>query len=75
MTLARLAMFFYCAFDNDKLSDALMHLKYNKHDVNLFHVFDIEIDVNFAFDEKPKRFIDVETVDFFHLYYAKLTEN
>jgi uncharacterized protein (DUF58 family) len=61
--------------DNDKLFDALRHLKYNKHDVILFHVFDKEKELSFDFDNKPKRFIDVETGDFINLYAENIKEN
>ena len=61
--------------DNNKLFDALRHLKYNKHDVILFHVFDKEKELNFDFDNKPKRFIDVETGDFINLYAENIKEN
>ena len=61
--------------DNDKLFDALRHLKYNKHDVILFHVFDKEKELNFDFDNKPKRFIDVETGDYINLYAENIKEN
>jgi len=61
--------------DNDKLFDALRHLKYNKHDVILFNVFDKEKELNFDFDNKPKRFIDVETGDFINLYAENIKEN
>lgn len=61
--------------DNDRLFDALRHLKYNKHDVILFHVFDKEKELNFDFDNKPKRFIDVETGDFINLYAENIKEN
>jgi len=61
--------------DNDKLFDALRHLKYKKHDVILFHVFDKEKELNFDFDNKPKRFIDVETGDFINLYAENIKEN
>lgn len=61
--------------DNDKLFDALRHLKYNKHDVILFHVFDKEKELKFDFDNKPKRFIDVETGDHINLYAENIKEN
>ena len=54
--------------DNDKLFEALRHLKYNKHDVILFHVFDKQKELNFDFDNKPKKFIDVETGEHINLY-------
>ncbi|GLU42865.1 DUF58 domain-containing protein [Allomuricauda sp. NBRC 101325] len=44
-----------------KLFEALRHLKYNKHAVVLFHLLDYEHELNFDFDNAPKRFVDVET--------------
>jgi uncharacterized protein (DUF58 family) len=61
--------------DNDKLFDALRHLKYNKHDVILFHVFDKEKEQSFDFDNKPKRFVDVETGEQIDLYAENIKEN
>ena len=66
---------FQTDIDNDKLFDALRHLKYNKHDVILFHVFDKEKELKFDFDNKPKRFIDVETGDHINLYAENVKEN
>jgi uncharacterized protein (DUF58 family) len=43
------------------LFEALRHLKYNKHQVVLFHTLDYATEVNFEFDEAPKRFFDLET--------------
>jgi len=58
-----------------KLFDALRHLKYNKHDVILFHVFDKEKEIDFNFDNSPKRFVDVETGEFINLYADNIKEN
>ena len=66
---------FQTDIDNDKLFDALRHLKYNKHDVILFHVFDKEKELKFDFENKPKRFIDVETGDHINLYAENVKEN
>lgn len=44
----------------DALFDALKHLKHNKHDVILFHVLDNAHEVNFDYDNKPYRFVDIE---------------
>ena len=46
----------------------MRHLKHNKHEVVLFHVFDKEKELKFDFDNTPKRFIDVETSEFINLY-------
>ncbi len=61
--------------DEMKLFKALRHLKYNKHEVVLFHVFDKQKELVFDFDNKPKRFIDVETGDYISLYADGIKEN
>ncbi len=45
----------------NELFPALQHLKHNKHEVILFHVADRKHEMDFAFDNKPYRFIDMET--------------
>lgn len=52
----------------DKLFEALQHLKYNKHEVILFHTYDGEKEVNFNFGNQPTRYIDVETQSYINLY-------
>ncbi|RDI51273.1 DUF58 domain-containing protein [Flavobacterium glaciei] len=48
--------------DNEEaLFNALQHLKHNKHKVVLFHVVDNKTELNFDFDNAPRKFIDVET--------------
>jgi uncharacterized protein (DUF58 family) len=47
--------------NEDKLLSALQHLKHNKHKVVLFHVIDAKTELNFDFDNAPRKFIDVET--------------
>lgn len=47
--------------EQNKLFKALQHLKYNKHKVVLFHVYDEKTELEFNFDNAPKRFIDVES--------------
>ena len=61
--------------DNKKLFEALRHLKYNKHEVILFHVFDKETEWTFDFDNKPKRFVDVETGEQINLYAENIRES
>ena len=54
-------------FDNldnersDELFAALQHLKYNKHEVILFHVVDKQKELDFNFENRPYQFIDMET--------------
>ena len=45
----------------EALFNALQHLKHNKHKVVLFHVVDYKTELNFDFDNAPRKFIDVET--------------
>ena len=45
-------------FEPEKLNDALRHLRFNKHDVAVFHIFDKQ-EINFQFD-RPLRFVDME---------------
>lgn len=59
---------FQTSEDDDKLFEALRHLKHNKHEVVLFHVFDKEKELTFNFHNGPKRFIDIETGEFINLY-------
>lgn len=48
---------------DEALFNALQHLKHNKHKVVLFHVVDEKTELNFDFDNAPRKFIDVETGD------------
>jgi len=48
------------AFDEDLFS-ALQHLKHNKHEVILFHVTDKKAEMDFSFDNKPYKFVDLES--------------
>ncbi len=45
----------------DALLSALQHLKYNKHEVVLFHVVDESKEVGFEYDNRPYEFVDMET--------------
>ena len=54
--------------EEEKLFEALRHLKYNKHAVALFHLMDHEHEINFHFGNAPKRFVDVETGQQIDLY-------
>ncbi len=66
-------------FQNDKdqmaLFEALRHLKYNKHELVLFHTYDGKHELNFDFDNSPKKFIDVETGEEINLYAETIKEN
>lgn len=47
--------------DSKELFNALQHLKYNKHEVILFHVTDKSKELDFEFQNRPYQFIDLET--------------
>lgn len=46
---------------NEALFEALQHLKHNKHEVILFHTYDKKLEFDFAFENRPYQFIDLET--------------
>ncbi|MBU3010533.1 DUF58 domain-containing protein [Polaribacter vadi] len=52
---------FQTSKEDEALFDALRHLKYNKHEVVLFHTYDEKTEIGFNFDNSPKKFVDVET--------------
>ncbi len=45
----------------DELFSALQHLKYNKHEVVLFHVTDAAKELSFEFENRPYEFVDMES--------------
>jgi len=47
--------------DSDELFSALQHLRYNKHEVILFHVTDHSLEKEFGFSNRPHKFIDLES--------------
>ena len=55
--------------------DALQHLKHNKHEVILFHVLDRATETQFAFDNRPYEFIDLETGEKIRLMSHEVREN
>ena len=55
--------------DNEQaLFDALQHLKHNKHKVVLFHVLDQKTELQFDFDNAPRKFIDLESGEEVNIY-------
>ena len=54
--------------EEDELFEAIRHLKYNKHELILFHTYDKETEIAFDFDNKPKKFIDMETGESINLF-------
>ncbi|MDR2836530.1 MAG: DUF58 domain-containing protein [Bacteroidales bacterium] len=45
----------------EQLFLAFQHLKYNKHEVIVFHVIDKKMEENFEYSNRPYKFIDLET--------------
>jgi len=67
-----LVVIFSDMFDNpgkqDDYFSGLQHLKYKKHEIILFHVVDKSKELEFAYDNKPYRFIDMETGEKIELF-------
>lgn len=61
--------------EEENLFEALSHLKYNKHEVVLFHVLDLKKELNFNFENSPKKYLDLETNDFVNLYADQAKQN
>ncbi|MBT8376274.1 MAG: hypothetical protein KJO22_05345 [Bacteroidia bacterium] len=66
---------FQTATSEEKLFEALRHLKYNKHEVVMFHVFDKNREKELAYDNKPRKFVDVETGEFLNVYPDNIKDN
>ncbi|MCD6067478.1 MAG: hypothetical protein K0S33_2304 [Bacteroidetes bacterium] len=47
--------------DTEYLFSALQHLRHKKHEVVLFHVTDKQKEIDFDFENRPYRFVDMET--------------
>lgn len=46
---------------DDEVFDALQHLRFNKHDIILFHVVDRKHELELDLQDRPYTFVDVET--------------
>ncbi len=60
--------------DRQKIFKALQHLKHNKHKVVVFHVYDKKTELNFDFDNTPRKFIDLETGEEINLFAENTQE-
>ena len=47
--------------DAEEVFKGLQHLKHNKHEVLLFHITDKKTEFDFAFEDRPYEFIDLES--------------
>lgn len=68
--------------NSEKLFSALQHLKHNKHEVILFHVTDKKHEQDFKFNNRPYKFVDMETGEKIKLnpnevrdFYTKSSKN
>ena len=59
----------------DELFSALQHLKHNKHEVILFHVIDKKKEMEFDFENRPYRFVDMETGEEIKLHPNEIKES
>ncbi len=59
-----LVMIFSDFFSDENPEDifaALQHLRHNKHEVIIFHVVDKSLEIDFAYPNRPYKFVDLET--------------
>ena len=61
--------------EEEKLFEALRHLKFNKHELILFHVVDRQKELSFDFGAEPRRFVDVETGERIDLYSENVKDS
>lgn len=54
---------------------ALQHLRYNKHEVILFHTIDKRLEMDFNFENRPYQFIDVESGSEVKVHAGQVREN
>ena len=59
---------------NEELFSALQHLRHNKHEVVLFHVVDKKKELDFNFENRPYRFVDLETGEDLKVFPSKVKE-
>jgi uncharacterized protein (DUF58 family) len=54
--------------EDNKLFDALQHLRFRKHEVILFHIIDGDSEIDFNFENRPYKFVDNESGEELKLY-------
>jgi uncharacterized protein (DUF58 family) len=73
-----LVIVFSDMFDNQEqvqeLINGLHHLKYNNHEVLLFHVTDKRTEFDFEFEERPYNFIDLETKEHLKFHPSQIRD-
>lgn len=61
--------------DVDALFAALQHLRYNKHEVILFHILDGQLEQRFEFENRPYEFVDLESGEKLRLQPQQVRES
>ena len=59
----------------NEIFSALQHLKHNKHEVILFHVTDKATEEEFKFDNRPYKFIDMESGEEVKIHPSEVRDN
>ncbi|MFT4521764.1 MAG: hypothetical protein ACI8ZN_000702 [Bacteroidia bacterium] len=73
-----LVVIFSDMFDSDDpeaVFDALQHLKFNKHEVILFHTLHHGKEVDFAYENRPFTFEDIETGEKLRLFPSEVKDH
>jgi len=60
--------------NTDDLFSSLQHLRHNKHEVVLFHVVDKSKELDFEFENRPYRFIDLESGEELKVFPSKVKD-
>lgn len=60
--------------ETEELFSSLQHLRHNKHEVVLFHVVDKQKELDFEFENRPYRFIDMESGEDLKVFPSKVKE-
>lgn len=60
--------------DTERLFEGLQHLRFNQHEVLLFHVHDARRELELNLDDRPYRFVDLETGEQLKAYPSQIQE-
>lgn len=60
--------------NTEELFSALQHLKHNKHEIILFHVTDKTREIDFTFENRPYKFVDMESGESIRLNPAAIKD-
>ena len=60
--------------DAEALFSALQHLRYNRHEVIIFHIVEGTLEMDFEFENRPYEFVDMETGERTRLQPAQIKD-